>query len=96
MAQFEVGELAAWVLVAKQVSRSPSRSVKRNWAPGCGRSFLTISRIPFGQVVRSGMSVISSDPGAGPFGADQGLPSPPQVFGQLSQGELGGFDVGGS
>jgi len=34
------------VLVAKQVRRSPSASVKRNWAPGCGRSLPTISRIP--------------------------------------------------
>lgn len=38
------------VLVAKRVSRSPSASVKRNWAPGCGRSLRTISRIPFGQL----------------------------------------------
>lgn len=43
----------AWmVLVAKQVKRIPSASVKRSWAPGCGRSFRTISRSPFGQPVR--------------------------------------------
>ena len=32
---------------------------------------------------------------AGGVGADQRLPSPPQVFGQLGQGELGGGDVVG-
>ena len=31
----------------------PSASVKRNWAPGCGRSLRTISRIPFGQPFRT-------------------------------------------
>lgn len=39
-----------------QVSRSLSRSVKRNWAPGCGRSLRTISRIPLGQVLACGCS----------------------------------------
>lgn len=41
------------MLVAKHVSRRPSASVIRNWAPGCGRSLRTISRIPFGQPVRT-------------------------------------------
>lgn len=41
------------VLVAKQVSRIPSASVNRNWAPGCGRSFRTMSRIPVGQPLRT-------------------------------------------
>ncbi|MBL1102528.1 hypothetical protein JK363_39175 [Streptomyces sp. 205] len=31
--QLQIAELPPLVLVAKQVSRSPSRSVKRNWAP---------------------------------------------------------------
>ena len=39
MAQFQVGELAVGrpgvVLVAKAVSRCPSRSVRRTWAQGC-------------------------------------------------------------
>jgi hypothetical protein len=40
------------VLVAKQVSRLPSASVILNWAPGCGRSLRTISRMSFGQPSR--------------------------------------------
>ena len=34
------------VLVANAVNRSPSRSVNRNCAPGCGRSLRTMTRIP--------------------------------------------------
>lgn len=40
------------VLVAKQVSRRPSASVNRSWAPGCGRSLRTISRIPLGPALQ--------------------------------------------
>jgi len=45
------------VLVAKQVSRSPSASVNRSWAPGCGRSLRTISRMPFGQPLSTSPSI---------------------------------------
>lgn len=37
------------VLVAKQVIRMPSASVVVNWAPGYGRSFRAISRMPLAQ-----------------------------------------------
>jgi hypothetical protein len=40
------------VLVVKQVRRMPSASVKRSWAPGCGRYLRTISRMPVGQPLR--------------------------------------------
>lgn len=56
VAQFERGDGTFLVLVAKQVSRMPSASVKRNWAPGCGRSLRTISRISLGQPVRQSPS----------------------------------------
>ena len=48
------------VLVAKQVKRCPSRSVKRSCAPGCGRSLRTMTRIPLGQEVRFSRPVISA------------------------------------
>jgi hypothetical protein len=38
VAQLQIGELAAVRAGGKQVNRWPSRSVKRSWAPGCGRS----------------------------------------------------------
>lgn len=44
------------VLVARQVRRMPSASVRRNWALGCGRSFPMISRIPLDQPVRQSPS----------------------------------------
>jgi hypothetical protein len=65
VAQFEVGELAARSagrgvggergepLVANAVSRCPSASVSRSWAPGWGRSLRTVTRMPGGQPDRS-------------------------------------------
>src|SRR5262249_6577448 len=38
-----------FALVAKAVNRCPSMSVNRSRAPGCGRSFRTMTRIPAGQ-----------------------------------------------
>jgi hypothetical protein len=37
------------VSVAKAVDRCSPRSVNRSWAPGCGRSLRTITRMPCGQ-----------------------------------------------
>lgn len=37
-----------------------SASVKRNWAPGCGRSLRTIGRIPLGQPFRQSLPASSS------------------------------------
>ncbi|WP_443066401.1 hypothetical protein [Streptomyces sp. NBC_01262] len=53
--EFEVGELAA-----KRGRLLPSRSVKRNWTPGCGRSLRTISPMFMGLVLRSDTSLISA------------------------------------
>ena len=39
------------VLVTKQVMRLPSMSVTRSWAPGCGRSRRTMTRMPGGHPV---------------------------------------------
>jgi hypothetical protein len=39
--------------VGGEISRMPCASVSRNWALGCGRSFLTISRMPLGQPSRT-------------------------------------------
>ncbi len=47
---------ASWrprVLVMNAVNRSPSASVNRSCAPGCGRSLRTMTRIPAGHAVRS-------------------------------------------
>ena len=48
------------VLVTNAVIRCPSTSVTRSWAPGCGRSLRTSSRIPAGQRGRSNSPVISA------------------------------------
>ena len=60
VAQFQVGELPALGVGGEAVNRWPSRSVNRSWAPGCGRSLRTITRIPAGQPVRSSRPVSSA------------------------------------
>ena len=64
VAQFQVGELAAGpagvVLVRNPVTRSPSASVIRSCAPGCGRSLRRISRVPGGQEDMSTRPVASA------------------------------------
>ena len=42
------------------VTRSPSESVNRSCAPGCGRSLRRINRVPAGQLLRSTRSVASA------------------------------------
>ena len=54
------------VLVANAASRKPFMSVSRSYAPGCGRSSLTIMRMPWGQPVEVQQVAGLSDPRAVP------------------------------
>ena len=47
--QLQSGELTPHSIGTNRFSGDPSRSVNRNWAPGRGLSFRTITRIPSGQ-----------------------------------------------
>ena len=58
--QLEVGQLPAAGAGGEAGEPVPVRSVNRSWAPGCGRSLRTITRIPFGQAARSSMPVSSA------------------------------------
>lgn len=60
VSQYKVGQLVLLVLVAYAVVRSPSRSVRRSRAPGCGLSLRTMTRIPSGQPDRSSIPVASA------------------------------------
>ncbi len=82
VSQFVCGVGTVLVLVAKQVKRMPSASVRRNWAPGCGRSLRTISRIPFGQPLRQSpsSSAIQVPPRISPSGSAAGVEADAGTF----------------
>jgi hypothetical protein len=56
VAQFQRGDRGVPGVGSEAGRCMPSGSVKRNWAPGRGRSFRTISRIPLGRPVRQSPS----------------------------------------
>lgn len=59
MSEFEVLDLPAHTVGDERGQPQTVAVGDRNCAPGCGRSFLTISRMPSGQPVRSSRPVAS-------------------------------------
>jgi hypothetical protein len=70
------------VSVRNAVTRSPSESVNRSCAPGCGRSLRRSNRVPVGQLLRSTRSVASATQ------APSRMPPPASVAGYQQRPSL--------